>query len=370
MIQTMPGWPAHTHGEDMRFVTVFCSAMLLAGSAVAATPPKFNVVILPVQEGTGGINDRGQILQWHYVGLGRQAAILTGNQQTVLGTLGGRDSSGFDINNLGQVVGTSTNASEETRAFLYSNGTMRDLGSFGGNYTSAHRITDNGTVLGYSRTASGASHGFIWTESGGLVDVGTLGGRDSSVSDIDANGRVLGRSQDATGTWYNFIYENGVMTKLETPSNRPVYSFEPDGGYSGGYSTNDFGGAVSYHIKDGVVSYPYDLGYIAGIDYARGYAMGGDTWSSNTGRLALLNGETYGLDEIASEDGWQVLYSVDGMNSLGQFVGMGCRADSDECFDVRLDPLSPVPEPATYAMLGAGLAMVGWARRRKGRAQD
>lgn len=40
-------------------------------------------------------------------------------------------------------------------------------------------------------------------------------------------------------------------------------------------------------------------------------------------------------------------------------VNAGCRA-------VRLAPLAPIPEPSTYAMLLAGLALLGWGARSQG----
>ncbi|MBB3222003.1 HAF repeat-containing PEP-CTERM protein [Pseudoduganella umbonata] len=347
----------------MRISLFAISLSLLSSAAVAAEPPRFRVDILPFNDGALGINDNGQILQMH-AGNGRTvAAILDGNKQTLLGTLGGALSRPNGINNLGQVVGDSeTGVGNTSHAFLYSDGKMTDLGTLGGNYSSAYGITDNGTVLGSSRLANGDEHGFIYTTGSGMVDIGTLGGRNSSISDIDDAGRILGKSQYGSGTWYNFIYENGAMTKLETPNNLLVSGFQPDGAYVGAYATDEFGGAASYFLKDGVVSYPYDIGYIAGIDPS-GYAVGYNTHNSLYAVVAMLNGETYRLDDLVTEAGWSTFASVDGMNSLGQIVGQGCREDT--CHSVLL---TPVPEPATYAMLGAGLAMIGWARRRQQRA--
>src|SRR5689334_4315033 len=49
-------------------------------------------------------------------------------------SLGGSFSEGFSINDLGQVTGESTTRTAG-RAFLYSNGQMRDLGTLGGSFS-------------------------------------------------------------------------------------------------------------------------------------------------------------------------------------------------------------------------------------------
>src|SRR5262245_47152693 len=67
-----------------------------------------------------------------------------------LGTLGGDSSEASAINNAGQVVGWSTNASGATRGFLYAGGATTDLGTLpGGTDSFATGINDLGQVVGY-----------------------------------------------------------------------------------------------------------------------------------------------------------------------------------------------------------------------------
>ena len=71
---------------------------------------------------------------------------------------------------------------------------MKDLGTLGGGYSAASAINDMGQVVGDSTNASGFSHAFIWNRMTGLKDLGTLGGGYSAASAINGMGQVVGYS--------------------------------------------------------------------------------------------------------------------------------------------------------------------------------
>ena len=71
-----------------------------------------------------------------------------------LGTFGGTNSFGYDVNSNGAVVGTAQNAAGESRAFIYTNGVLTDLNvllspSDGWVLQNATAINDQGMVVGW-----------------------------------------------------------------------------------------------------------------------------------------------------------------------------------------------------------------------------
>ena len=135
-----------------------------------------------------------------------------------LGTLGGSISSAVDVNESGQVVGSSTTASGETHAFSWTQaGGMVDLGTLGGPTSSATAVNDEGRVVGASTTSAGESHAFSWTQAGGMVDLGTLGGTTSWPTDLNDAGDVVGDSLNASNDFHAFLWTPGRgMTDLGT----------------------------------------------------------------------------------------------------------------------------------------------------------
>ena len=180
---------------------------LVGGASVAA--PSF----------AGGINANGQVAGTSVVA-GSSATHAfrytgtpgSGGAMTDLGTLGGLESIGIDINTGGQVTGYSeTGGNNNTyHAFLYtgtpgSGGAMADLGTLAGagdSYGGA--INDSGQVTGYS-----GEHAFLYTgtpgSGGAMADLGTLG-RGSRGWGINANGQVAGESDTIDFARHAFLY--------------------------------------------------------------------------------------------------------------------------------------------------------------------
>lgn len=109
------------------------------------------------------INDSGQIIGSTSGGTGATATsspfLLQNGQKINIGSLGGETGAAAGINQFGQVVGVSQNSSLQNRAFVWNNGTIKDLNSliltnpsFGGSnvtLTNATGINNFGDISAY-----------------------------------------------------------------------------------------------------------------------------------------------------------------------------------------------------------------------------
>jgi probable HAF family extracellular repeat protein len=90
---------------------------------------------------------------------------------TVLGTLGGGDSSAYDVNNRGVIVGYSKNPHLERRAVRWQGGVIRDLGVPASSYRSIARgINDHGEIVGlYGDPDEFNYQAFYWSAGTGVI---------------------------------------------------------------------------------------------------------------------------------------------------------------------------------------------------------
>ncbi|HEY9800853.1 MAG TPA: DUF3466 family protein [Leptolyngbyaceae cyanobacterium] len=130
-----------------------------------------------------------------------------------------------DINQLGQVVGYSDNASGQYRAFRTApnsaiNPATDDLGTLGGFESRATAINNLGQVVGSSTTADGQTRAFRTAPNSAINpltdDLGTLGGRESIATDINDSGQVVGYITPANNRERAFLYDNGQMFDLNS----------------------------------------------------------------------------------------------------------------------------------------------------------
>ena len=139
---------------------------------------------------------------------------------TGLGTLGGTESTAYDINSLGQVVGGANVASGDEHAFLYTPGSgMTDLGTLGGGYSWACGINNSEQVVGQASTTSGNYPAFLYTPGSGMTDLGTLNDFGSVAYSINNVGQVVGGA-DTTEVGVEdqlaWLYSDGVMKDLNS----------------------------------------------------------------------------------------------------------------------------------------------------------
>ncbi|MBN1341503.1 MAG: DUF3466 family protein [Phycisphaerae bacterium] len=137
---------------------------------------------------------------------------------TSLGTLGGSSSLAWDINDSNQVVGSSKDASDRNRGFIWQDGVMSNLGALP-DYeadSQALAINESGQVIGISSDANDATRSFLW-QNGSMTDLGLLPGYPNIVAAaINDKGVIVGAAADPNGQTCAFLWNKGSIYDLNS----------------------------------------------------------------------------------------------------------------------------------------------------------
>lgn len=307
---------------------VFRSNAFRTAPNSAINPATDDLGTLGGNSSTGyAINDFGQVVGESKKSVyGSDYAFLwsdaTGMQN--LGTLGGESSVASAINNLGQVVGSAETKEGDFHAFFYNgSGGLQDLTTFGVS-NSARDINDSGQIVGYYTHQPGQYHPFLYSGSRGLQDLGTLGGEEGIAFAINNLGEVVGRA------------DTGATFEPDDPKECPCnvsHAFL----YSGSGTLQDLGTLGGPNSEATGIN---DFGQIVGnAGYLKGSTVTAPFIYSD-GKMSNLN------DLIPANSGW-FLGSADGVNNSGQIVGTGTIQDPERNYPVHAFLLTPVLEPTS-----------------------
>lgn len=264
---------------------------------------------------------------------------------TDLGTLGGSGSRAYDINNHGQIVGesdTSRPGYTQHHATLWEDGKIIDLKTLGGHNSYATMIHDSGQIIGYSLvTGGGYYHATLWNGASAPIDLGTLNRPGTSIAnDINIHGQVVGYADPniLAQEYHAVIWDGTKITDIGL-------LFEGRFMESQAGDINDNGYVVGYSSIDPNIVPSNSHGFL---------------WHKDMGIID----QTSLLDPELIAQGWVVITGgVIDNNNLISTIAYNTNTHKEMNIQLQV-PVSPVPEPTTWAMLLAGLGLLGFVGRK------
>jgi hypothetical protein len=299
----------------------------------------------------------------------------------------------FAINNIGQVVGTYSDAAGNGHGFLETGGKYVNVDVAGALFTAPGGINDLGQIVGIDLDSAGV-HGFLDTH-GTFTTLSTSGSASgfslSGPLGINDRGAILwevSNSGGGPGSTHAALEERRVFTLIDVPG--AVGDTFPGGLNNFGQIVGSYGISASGGYKHGFLD---SHGVFTTIDDpnagAAGYtlASGINDWGQIVGTYCDSAGachgflDTYGHFTTIDAPGAFGGTFINGVNDEDQLLGIYSDASGNShaflatphlglFSSTAATSLDAVPEPSTWAMLLIGFAGLGFAgfRRRTGRA--
>lgn len=283
-----------------------------------------------------GINNAGQVVGWYTNNSLVDTPFITGANGKGINNIElpfETNSYATGINESGQVIGYYNSSSGTIAYITGQNGyglTQLESPIESGAFNFPMQINNSGQVVAYSAHAENGTPFFgivTGTNGSGLSIIPNLEGNYSIARSINDAGQMAGGATDIEGR------EHATIIDFNTMDITDLGTFGAE--YAQGTHINNMGQVIGHFgsYGDTPSSFLYDDGKVIDISM---------------------------LDEVVSK-GWENLY-VSGINDSGQIIGVGYLQGSKDYTGFILSPISPVPEPATWALLLAGLGVVGFMR--------
>lgn len=299
-----------------------------------------------------------------------------------IGQMAGRDTEVWGMSDDGQVlVGYGFTTGSTYRGFRWQNGVFTQFGTFGGPTSWAYAASADGSAIAGAAEVmvndQPFNRAFRWTEETGMVNLGVLPGAIRSVGrGISADGSVVvGWSGFANTVHHAFRWENGVMTDIHNPAFGQSEALGVSGngqvvlgawGPESWVPTRPFRwssatGMVDLGTLGGQWGEAWDASYdgssvVGWSEISRG-VWHAFRWTPQGG-MEDLNVTYASLLRSGDALSWASAISLNGRYIVGN--GRNGQTGRTEVF-----LLDTVPEPGSLLALGAGLAGLLMARRRK-----
>ena len=375
---------------------VFLACCLLGAAGASAAAP-YDFSLLPTLGGSTGsasaINNAGVVVGASALA-GNTASHATywlGGTASDLGTLGSLNavSGASGINASGQISGYSQigagGTNSVTHAVLWPGPNAypkADLGAVDGlsaASSSAFAINDKGAVVGYGGSADYFREAHYWKTSADLKNIAAgfaAYGINNNNQIVGDTGFINGASQVQSLPALWTLNANGTFaeTVLGLLPGAPR-AYASDISDSGMITGTQFFTSGAYHAArwNANTTVAIDLGTLGGSSSTAGglneagLVVGASTTAAGFTHAALwgLTGAAVDLNSLidpVAADGW-VLTAANDINDSGMIVGTASRNGETRAF---LLSVSAVPEPASVALMLAGLALVAGVAHKRG----